>query len=78
MHGTASFTAQLTADAPSLPPSLPPSLLQVRGYRSLLREKRVELGDKASKLEGGLTKLDETTVQVGGWVCRSYVQFLAG
>ncbi|KAG1668463.1 hypothetical protein FOA52_005236 [Chlamydomonas sp. UWO 241] len=36
----------------------------VRGYRSLLTEKRRELGDKAEKLKGGLEKLDETTVQV--------------
>lgn len=36
----------------------------VRGYRTLLTEKRSELGDKASKLKGGLEKLDETTVQV--------------
>ena len=38
----------------------------VRNYRGLLREKRVEIGDKANKLKGGLQKLDETTVQVGG------------
>lgn len=37
---------------------------QVRGYRRLLREKRLELGDKANKLKGGLQKLDETSVQV--------------
>ena len=36
----------------------------VRGYRSLLKEKRAELGDKANKLKGGLEKLDETSVQV--------------
>ena len=36
----------------------------VRGYRSMLAEKRAELGDKAAKLRGGLEKLDETTVQV--------------
>jgi len=36
----------------------------VRGYRRLLREKRLELGDKANKLKGGLHKLDETSVQV--------------
>ncbi|KAF5831208.1 dynein-1-beta heavy chain, flagellar inner arm I1 complex [Dunaliella salina] len=36
----------------------------VRGYRRLLREKRLELGDKACKLKGGLHKLDETSVQV--------------
>ncbi len=38
----------------------------VRGYRGLLTEKRAELGDKATKLKGGLEKLDETTVQVRG------------
>ncbi len=38
---------------------------QVRGYVGLLAEKRKEVGDKAAKLKGGLTKLDETAVQVG-------------
>ncbi len=36
----------------------------VRGYRTLLKEKRAELGDKANKLKGGLEKLDETSIQV--------------
>ncbi|KAJ9531884.1 hypothetical protein QJQ45_022007, partial [Haematococcus lacustris] len=36
----------------------------VRGYVSLLAEKRRELGDKANKLKGGLEKLAETSVQV--------------
>eukprot|EP00854_Cymbomonas_tetramitiformis_P005380 gene5380-6528_t len=36
----------------------------VNGYRSLLSEKRSEIGDKAEKLRGGLEKLDETGVQV--------------
>jgi len=36
----------------------------VSGYKSLLNEKRKEIGDKASKLRGGLKKLDETGVQV--------------
>jgi dynein heavy chain len=37
----------------------------VSGYRSLLREKRKEIGEKSEKLKGGLQKLDETGVQVG-------------
>lgn len=37
----------------------------VEGYKSLLGEKKRTLADKAGKLRGGLTKLDETTVQVG-------------
>jgi dynein heavy chain len=36
----------------------------VNGYNTLLREKKKSLNDKASKLRGGLTKLDETTIQV--------------
>ncbi|GIM07381.1 hypothetical protein Vretimale_11536 [Volvox reticuliferus] len=36
----------------------------VRGYKDLLGEKRRELGEKAAKLQGGLQKLDETSVQV--------------
>ncbi len=36
----------------------------MRGYVGLLTEKRREVGDKASKLKGGLTKLDETSEQV--------------
>lgn len=36
----------------------------MRGYRSLLAEKRSELGDKCNKLKGGLEKLAETTEQV--------------
>lgn len=36
----------------------------VRGYKDLLAEKRAELGEKAAKLQGGLQKLDETSVQV--------------
>lgn len=36
----------------------------VRGYKDLLAEKRRELGEKAAKLQGGLQKLDETSVQV--------------
>lgn len=43
----------------------PPPPAQVRGYRSLLSEKRSELGDKCNKLKGGLEKLAETTEQVG-------------
>lgn len=37
----------------------------VEGYKNLLSEKKRKLADKAGKLRGGLTKLDETTVQVG-------------
>lgn len=37
----------------------------VEGYKTLLSEKKRTLADKAGKLRGGLTKLDETTVQVG-------------
>jgi dynein heavy chain len=37
----------------------------VGGYKNLLKEKRLEIGDKAQKLKGGLLKLDETGVQVG-------------
>lgn len=37
----------------------------VEGYKTLLGEKKQALADKAGKLRGGLTKLDETTVQVG-------------
>jgi dynein heavy chain, axonemal len=37
----------------------------VEGYKLLLGEKQRALSDKAGKLRGGLTKLDETTVQVG-------------
>lgn len=37
----------------------------VEGYKMLLSEKKRSLADKAGKLRGGLTKLDETTVQVG-------------
>ena len=36
----------------------------VRGYRELLAEKRRELGDAKYKLQNGLTKLDESRVQV--------------
>ena len=36
----------------------------VRGYKTLLREKKKELLDKAKKLRGGLLKLDETGEQV--------------
>ena len=36
----------------------------VRGYRTLLLEKTKEIGGKRDKLHGGLTKLDETGVQV--------------
>ena len=36
----------------------------VSGYSTLLKEKRMEIGDKANKLKGGLQKLDETAVQV--------------
>lgn len=43
----------------------PTSYLEmVTNYRALLTEKRTELFSKANKLEGGLTKLDETRVQV--------------
>ena len=37
----------------------------VNGYRTLLGEKRKQIGGKASKLRGGLLKLEETGVQVG-------------
>jgi dynein heavy chain len=37
----------------------------VRNYKALLAEKRTELLAKSNKLKGGLTKLDETRVQVG-------------
>ena len=36
----------------------------VGGYKSLLAEKRHQIGDKAQKLRGGLLKLDETGEQV--------------
>ena len=36
----------------------------VAGYRDLLQEKRQELGDARDKLQNGLTKLDESRVQV--------------
>ncbi|WIA13292.1 hypothetical protein OEZ85_006876 [Tetradesmus obliquus] len=36
----------------------------VRNYKALLAEKRTELLAKSNKLKGGLTKLDETRVQV--------------
>lgn len=39
----------------------------VANYRALLSEKRTELSSKANKLKGGLTKLDETRVQVRLW-----------
>lgn len=39
----------------------------VRNYKALLSEKRASLLSKSNKLKGGLTKLDETRVQVGGW-----------
>lgn len=41
----------------------------------LLSDKRREVGDKAFKLKGGLTKLGETGVQVRGWLqppCTAY------
>lgn len=38
----------------------------VRNYKALLAEKRTELLAKSNKLKGGLTKLDETRVQVRG------------
>ena len=37
----------------------------VNGYRSLLAEKRKQIGGKATKLRGGMLKLEETGVQVG-------------
>jgi hypothetical protein len=37
----------------------------VGGYKTLLMEKKETLTGKAKKLHGGLTKLDETSVQVG-------------
>lgn len=37
----------------------------VEGYKTMLCDKKRSLADKAGKLRGGLTKLDETTVQVG-------------
>lgn len=44
----------------------PTSYLEtVANYKMLLSEKRTELSSKANKLKGGLTKLDETRVQVG-------------
>ncbi len=65
-----------------LPFSLPhpPAGLQVRGYVGLLSEKRKELGDKATKLSGGLTKLDETSVQVrcrGGGLQGQHFSYIA-
>jgi hypothetical protein len=43
----------------------------VANYRAVLTEKRTELSSKANKLKGGLTKLDETRVQVklARWCC---------
>lgn len=49
----------------------------VKGYNSLLDEKRSELGDSANKLANGLAKLEESRLQVrrgkgrvcGGGVC---------
>jgi dynein heavy chain, axonemal len=43
----------------------------VSGYRGLLKEKKRELSDKAGKLRGGLTKLNETAVQVGEMQARA-------
>ena len=37
----------------------------VGGYKTLLKEKTEALTDKAGKLRGGMTKLNETAVQVG-------------
>lgn len=37
----------------------------IRNYKALLGEKRQALLSKAEKLRAGLTKLDETRVQVG-------------
>ena len=37
----------------------------VGGYKTLLKEKTAALTDKAGKLRGGMTKLNETAVQVG-------------
>jgi len=37
----------------------------VRNYKALLAERRADIAGKANKLKGGLTKLDETSVQVG-------------
>jgi dynein heavy chain, axonemal len=45
----------------------------VNGYNTLLREKKKSLADNASKLRGGLTKLDETTIQVGEMQVRKLV-----
>jgi dynein heavy chain len=43
----------------------PTSYLEtVANYKALLGEKRTQLAGKANKLKGGLTKLDETRVQV--------------
>lgn len=43
----------------------PTSYLEtVLNYKTLLTEKRSTLAGKANKLKGGLTKLDETRVQV--------------
>lgn len=41
----------------------------VANYKSLLGEKRSQLVAKANKLKGGLTKLDETRIQVGACIC---------
>ena len=43
----------------------------VGGYRMLLSEKTRALTDKAGKLRGGLTKLNETAVQVGEMQARA-------
>jgi dynein heavy chain len=51
----------------------PTSYLEtVHNYRTLLAEKRSQLAGKANKLKGGLTKLDETRIQVEfeGWRCQ--------
>lgn len=37
----------------------------VSGYQSLLKEKKKELGDAASKLRNGLEKIDDTRAKVG-------------
>lgn len=43
----------------------------VGGYKSLLKEKKAALTDKAGKLRGGMIKLNETAVQVGEMQARS-------
>jgi hypothetical protein len=48
----------------------------VGGYKSLLKEKKASLTDKAGKLRGGMTKLNETAVQVGEMQARVSLSLL--